>query len=161
MNRRILLLVSLCFLFSASCASQPKPAPRADYAQEEPEEVAHARPVEQDTQAEPASEAPPATQQGPIDLGLGDDDPNGATIVINRPDNGDTNLDDAEDEETSKTYERMCEEIEHCEGLEELDCEGEMACVEQRCVYTCDPDELDDADDFEGPDDFDGAEDVQ
>jgi|GEM_PF-6282863 len=164
MNRSILFLVSLCFIFCASCASPPQPSPRTDYAQDEPEE-AQAQAAETTAQHSAPKDDAPATQQGPIDLGLGGDDPNGAAIVINRPDYDDTDLgEEEEDAQTSKTYARKCDQVEQCADLPELSCEGEMACVKKQCVYTCDPDALEDTDEFDDSDefeDFDEPEQVQ
>lgn len=152
MSRRISLILSFCFFICASCASQPEPVPRTEY--DAPAEEVDDAPEQA---AEPAAEhvapsdAPAAAaDQGPIDLGLGDGSDDHAPIVIHRPSNdyGDDDIADAAD--TSRVYDQSCEELADCDGLPELACDdGEMRCLENQCVYTCETDEVE-VDEAEG-----------
>lgn len=167
MSRRISLMLSLCFFLCASCASQPEPVPRGGYDDADDEAMEREAPVQTADENTPVADEPPATQQGPIDLGLGNgDDSDGGTIVINRPNSDNAELDDLADAaDLSRVYDRACEVVEDCEGLPELACDGEMECVDNQCVYSCDDDESDtetdesdeseDADELEAIDTFD------
>jgi hypothetical protein len=109
-----------------------------------PESTVQKIAVETPESAEPADEPPAENPKGPIDLGMGDDEE--GEIVIDRPKAPEQTTTDIE-ELASKTYEQACKSVDDCEGLDALECDGEMACTEGQCVYACtgddDEDEVD------------------
>lgn len=159
MNSRIIMSgIVLVLLAAAGCASSKAERPAqqsARQAAEAPESAAKAAPAADQASADTASREE-SNPKGPIDLGMGDDEGD-AEIVIDRPKGAaDTEGALGEEAEDSKEYEQACETVADCADLESLDCPGEMQCVEQKCVYTCE-DEADDedADDEEADEDAD------
>ncbi|AWV88139.1 hypothetical protein [Bradymonas sediminis] len=154
MSRRIALLVLGLGLFTFSACASPKakPAPRTSYSSVDEEEVERDEAPQRAADNAAESQNTEAAQAGPIDLGLGDGDDDAQPIVINRPnvDAADMEDPDAEESNQSHTYAQACDVVEDCAGLDAPECAGEMDCVDLQCVYTCDPDEAEDADDLDG-----------
>lgn len=167
MSRRISLILSACLFICASCAS-PQPSARSSVERADDDldrSKTPAQPASEDSAA--PKDAPPARQEGPIDLGLGDaNDPNAGPIVINRPNtSGDTTLDDTgntadsddaalttqalqrfreacdDDENCKKAVDSLsCEAAPDCSEIAEFappDCDVQTACVENQCLLSC------------------------
>lgn len=146
---RLRMMILLVFVgLTAACASDA-PAKKTSRA-ESAKRAQAVKPAEAASEKRNESEQNP---KGPIDLDMGDDE--GGEIAIDRPEvpqNAATDIEGL----ASKRYEKTCKSVDDCQGLEKLDCDGEMACSEGQCVYACaDEEELDEEGEFaEEGDDF-------
>lgn len=160
MYRSIWMVLGVFLISLAACAPAQLQQVRTPAAESvDDEEVVAAEPARDSASQQAAPEdldSQPGRSGEPIDLGM-DDGAAGSKrpIVITRTNN--TELGEPRQPTPAKVYEQKCRQVSDCRGLETPDCDGQMQCVSQRCVYMCtaDEDDLDEDSEDEGSEDGD------